>query len=159
MISGKSLFLALSLVLLTGCTGSKNNEVVQDITLGPMPKEENIPKVEINKPFKSLEKIEDLKAVHPYGKQDPFNFSSSSQLAINPSDFNLQGIISDQINKYALISYEGRTMELQEGDIGGEQKILLPKGLKVESIDLEKGVVILLFKETEIKLEMYPKSS
>ena len=149
------IFLTLSpMVFLSGCFNNKNKEVSFEIPLPPMPKDEVIKEILIEDTFKPLENAEGLKGDYSFGKKDPFNFSEVNESELTKADYILKAIISDQLNHYALISFKGSILELKEGDIGGISNKFIPNGVKVKKVDVEKQIVLLSLKDSELKLSM-----
>ncbi len=118
-----------------------------------MPKEEIIKEVIIGDKFNPLENAQGLKDNYSFGKKDPFNKSSiESQSSLNREDYRLKALISDQIDNYALISYQGNIFQLKEGDTGGIENKFIPIGVKVKEINLNEKIVVLTLKGSKLKL-------
>ncbi len=80
--------------------------------------------------------------------------SKESTPGLIKADYVLKGIISDQYNNYALISFQGNIFELKEGDIGGINNKFIPDGVTLRRIDINKKIVFLSLKDSELKLSM-----
>ena len=97
---------------------------------------------------------EQLKLTTKKGKEDPFSFGSEEVDSIISTNLLLRGIISDGEENYAIVQYRNLSGSLQEGQIGGVSTKLLPKGVKVESIDFEKEKLSLKHKHKLYELKM-----
>ena len=87
------------------------------------------------------------------GKIDPF---SEGEIKLNnlTSDFQLTGILSTKINKYAFVSYLGREGTITPGSIGGINTLLLPNGAKVININTKSLKLIINFENKEYIFEL-----
>jgi len=98
---------------------------------------------------------EELQATTKAGKQDPFAFGTEEFNSIISNDLVLRGIISDGKDNYAIVQYQNLSGSIEKDQVGGASTELLPKGVKVEAIDIdsEKLILKLNSKLYEIKID------
>ncbi len=158
-----TLFLFInSLLLISACTPktkTKNNSLKEnsiDLVIRKNNKQVKLPKDSSydikKKEFIPLKNIKELEATTTYGKTDPFSEYSDSSSNILSSNLKLKGIISTPKLTYALVEFKGNGGSIKEGEIGGKDTPLLPNGVKVKEIDVNKQSAILLFKGKKYEL-------
>ncbi len=136
-----------SLILLVGCSPTTNTLEIPEII--PLPKYE-IEKDVLTKKFQSeinfntLPKRDLVKESSAIGKPDPFSFSDTFGKKIPTfKPIKLLGFLSDGQNKIALVEHSGMIGEIKEGLVGGITTMLVPKGFKVLSVDLDLERLVL----------------
>ena len=108
---------------------------------------------EIKNELKTYQNKSDILNSIKLGKIDPF---SEGEINLNnlTSDFQLTGILSTKINKYAFVSYLGREGTINSGSIGGVNTFLLPNGAKVININTKSLKLIINFENKDYIFEL-----
>ncbi len=108
-----------------------------------------------NLDFKSLPETKDLIEKEELGKIDPFSFNRKDEIINQFNVLKLLGVFSTSKKNYALIKYNNETGQIEVGDIGGENTILLPEKVLVKDINIKYSSIILELndKEYQIKLD------
>ncbi len=145
------ILISISFFSLTSCSGNKTKDIQQAQPSAKMPEVIFSPEIPSQNNLLTLTPPEELKNTLEFGKNDPFNIKDGGGLR---SDISLKGIISDQVNKYAIISFKGNLVEVKEGDIGGETNKNIPNGLKVLRINPFEESIIINYKDKNIKVSM-----
>jgi len=101
----------------------------------------------------TLEKLPSSKEIlnnNETGKTDPFSSRNFSGEGFNL--ISLLGVFSANNKIYAIIKYDENIFEVEPGLIGGKSSELLPKGIKVISIDIEEPSMAIEYKNKIVKI-------
>ena len=128
--------------------------VKKKVTENVFNKKKLINSIDDNLEFDKLPTLNKLKEAVSIGKNDPFSDSSGIGFSILSGEFKLKGLISVDSEELAMIEYKNESGTVALGAIGSESTTLLPKGVKLHSIDLENQIITLLIKKKlyEVKL-------
>ncbi len=146
------------LFLLTACSPKKSANL--EIVLPPTYPEKflNIPeKTRDPNLTKLIEPSKFIKSIK-VGRKDPFSpaQNKSNELFL-PESFIYHGQIATNDNLKAFVSYKNNTGTIKQGDFGGKNTNLLPKGWNVQNINTKTETLTLAFEDGIIELKLFQK--
>ena len=108
---------------------------------------------EIKNKLKNYQNKTDILNSIKLGKIDPF---SEGEIKLNnlTSNFQLTGILSTKINKYAFVSYLGKEGTITSESIGGVNTFLLPNGARVININTKNLKLTINFENKDYIFEL-----
>lgn len=92
--------------------------------------------------FLKLPPEEKIKEKSNYGKTDPFQLNQLDALNFNLSLIKLLGVYSAANEKYAIVSYNKKTGQITNGNIGGKDTNYLPNNFEIVDINIDKFSII-----------------
>jgi len=153
----KVFWLSLILISVPGCSfkSNKTSEIIEPPTF---PKDfSDIPlKVEKSglKELKSSKMF--IKSIVT-GRDDPFIYPSYQTVKLTiPESFKFLGLISTEGSLSAFVSFDEKNGTIKKGDIGGETTKLIPNGWVVSSLNREKQLLQLNFKNSNATIKLMP---
>ena len=155
--------IALSILIfspiITSCSSS-NNQSLEIITPPILPNEfSKIPNDTTDPNLKTLSSAKETINAISVGRDDPFlppNVKIDELLV--PETFQYHGQIASKDYVSAFVSYKNRSGVIKPGDIGGKSTNLLPNNWIMEKIDIDKQVLTLSFKGSNLNIDLFNKN-
>ncbi len=153
--------LVFSIVLASGCAQNP------DIVFSPEPVQIPPPVEKADKANTQAQSSEDIntfvklprkkivKNSFEIGKKDPFSQFTNDKIELIAKNLRLNGIISDGKDNIALVQYLDERGELRKGQTGGLSTSLLPNGITVDKIDMDKESLILRQGNSILEIKLY----
>ena len=95
--------------------------------------------------YKSLSTLPDYKKIKDIvwtGREDPFS-KPENMFSDLKKDIKLVGLYDFMNKRYALIQFNDKELEIEEGYVGGDNALMLPKGVKLIKVDPKENMIIL----------------
>ena len=163
MIKKEFILIFFTSIFLVSCS-QKNNILDTDLSNLPRPKpklsadnrENEIERIENKKFIRDLVTFKDkekLLSEFQFGKKDPFSVGES-QLNRFLLDFEINGFLNTEGEKFVFVNYLGKKGTISEESIGGLNTNLLPNGAKVINIDSKKMQLRINFDNEDFIFEL-----
>ena len=92
--------------------------------------------------FLKLPAVEKIKIKSNYGKTDPFQLNQLDSIDFNLSLVKLLGVYATLNEKYAIVSYNKKTGQITNGNIGGKDTNYLPNNFEIVDINIDNFSII-----------------
>ena len=143
-------------ILISGCS-PKENASIEIVTSPTFPKElSSIPESSTSLRLEELSESEKYISTFSIGRSDPFLPPSikENQKSL-PATFIYYGQLTANNKSSAFVSFNDQSGSIYTGDIGGETTNLLPKGWRVENIDISSETLMLSKDNDLIDLQIF----